>query len=179
MQSALLLNADMSFHSFVHWQRAICLSLSNVVNVLERYEDEVRTVSFSIRIPAVLQLRKYVKRRPRVKMTRANLLARDKYQCLYCGDKLKMSEFTQDHVIPSSEGGRRTWENIASSCLPCNHKKRNRTPKQAGMPLLQKPYKPCESEMVNLIFSGKSIHELWRSYVYWNIELENDNEKED
>lgn len=174
MQSALLLNADMSFHDIVHWQDAVCMVLDGKAQVLEEYDADVRSMSFSLKLPAVLKLFKYVRKRPRVKLTRANILARDKFVCQYCPKKLRISDCTLDHVIPIAQGGRRVWENIVASCLPCNSRKANRTPEQARMQLRQVPYRPRDTDVIHLTLSGRNIHELWRSYLYWNVELEND-----
>jgi 5-methylcytosine-specific restriction endonuclease McrA len=57
--------------------------------------------------------------------------------------------------MPLSKGGRDTWENVVSACFPCNSRKRNRTPQQAGMPLLAVPYRPSWIE--HLILSNRHI----------------------
>ncbi|MFM7570545.1 MAG: HNH endonuclease, partial [Betaproteobacteria bacterium] len=44
------------------------------------------------------------------------------------------------------KGGRDTWTNLVSACKPCNLRKGNRTPEQAGMPLLYVPYVPSQHE---------------------------------
>ncbi|MEM6582033.1 MAG: HNH endonuclease [Pseudomonadota bacterium] len=70
------------------------------------------------------------------------LFRRDDYRCLYCGQKFSRSDLTRDHVIPTSRGGTNRWENVVAACKRCNWKKDNRTPEEAGMPLLAIPFKP-------------------------------------
>lgn len=43
--------------------------------------------------------------------------------------------------MPKSRGGKSTWENLVACCYPCNNKKGDRTPDEAGMTLLKKPGK--------------------------------------
>jgi 5-methylcytosine-specific restriction endonuclease McrA len=55
---------------------------------------------------------------------------------------------TRDHVMPLSRGGRDVWRNVATACEPCNNLKADRTPEQAGMPLLAEPRTPTVWELV-------------------------------
>ena len=83
------------------------------------------------------------------------LFARDQGLCLYCGREFHRGALTRDHVQPVSRGGRDTWENVVSACFHCNSRKGNRTPQQAGMPLLAVPYRPSWIE--HLILSNRNI----------------------
>lgn len=66
--------------------------------------------------------------------------ARDRHLCRYCGvrvnwnDKKSRVGGTYDHVDPDGEN---TFDNVVIACRGCNGKKRDRTPEQAGMPLLR------------------------------------------
>ena len=83
------------------------------------------------------------------------IIARDQGLCLYCGRECHRGALTRDHVQPVSRGGRDTWENVVSACFHCNSRKGNRTPQQAGMPLLAVPYRPSWIE--HLILSNRNI----------------------
>lgn len=180
MADTLLLNADYKPHSLITWQEAINLMLQEKVHVVEEYDDwDVRSPSITVKVPAVVALVRYVVFKQPVKFNRANIYARDNHTCQYCGKKarggsLSLTDLTFDHVIPSSMGGKTTWENITTACGPCNRHKRDRTPKQAGMELLTKPYKPRFVNPVKLELSGKSIPDAWRDYLYWTQEIESD-----
>jgi len=107
-----------------------------------------------------------------VPFTRANIYARDRHRCQYCGTQLPSEELTFDHVIPQAQGGRRTWDNIVTACVPCNASKADRTPEQAGLTLIRVPKKPTASPVLRITVGLRRTPENWRSYLYWNAELE-------
>ena len=107
-------------------------------------------------IPSVVVLHSYIRKFPfRLSCNRKNVFWRDNFQCQYCGKTFKFDELTMDHVVPKSKGGTKTWENIVTSCSECNSKKRNRTPKEAQMPLIKRPHSPNRNI---------PIHKDWRIF---------------
>ncbi len=137
-------------------------------------DDWVRTTTSEIQVPRVIRLLDY-DRMPRqtVKFNRRNIFARDNNQCQFCGKKFPTSELSLDHVVPRSQGGLSTWENIVCACVKCNVKKGGRTPKEAGMHLIRKPEKPKRSPLLNLKMTHKK-YQSWRTFLdnaYWNVEL--------
>lgn len=74
------------------------------------------------------------------------LYARDRCICAYCGSKFPEHKLTIDHILPKSRNGKNVWMNTVTACKPCNHKKRDRTPEEARMPLLYVPYVPTLAE---------------------------------
>ena len=42
-------------------------------------------------------------------------------------------------MTPRSRSGTSTWENLVACCFPCNNRKGDRTPQEAGMPLARRP----------------------------------------
>jgi 5-methylcytosine-specific restriction endonuclease McrA len=72
-------------------------------------------------------------------VNRREVLKRDNYRCQYCGSNKCL---TLDHVIPVSKGGEHKWNKVVTACEPCNQRKRDRTPSEAGMPLRTKPKAP-------------------------------------
>jgi 5-methylcytosine-specific restriction endonuclease McrA len=136
--------------------------------------DVVSTVSFTIRVPKVILLL-FFDRMPKkeVKFTRHNIFERDHNTCQYCGEKFDRKDLNLDHVIPRDRGGETSWENIVCSCVPCNSRKGNRTPHEAGLKLLHKPKRPKWRPMLHLQFS-KARDDSWKHFVdlaYWNVEL--------
>mgnify|MGYP003114277355 CR=1 FL=1 len=97
----------------------------------------------SHKIPSVIVLESYIRKFPfTLTCNRKNVFWRDKYICQYCGNKFAFKDLTMDHVMPKSKGGLKSWRNIVTSCRWCNSKKRNRTPKEANMPLITRPNPP-------------------------------------
>ena len=78
----------------------------------------------------------------RPSLTNAKLFARDRNICAYCGDHFPDNELTREHIVPFAQQGRDHWMNVVTACKACNHRKSDRTPEQAHMPLLYAPYVP-------------------------------------
>ena len=99
------------------------------------------------------------------------LFLRDRFSCQYCGDP---RELTFDHVLPRAQGGRTTWDNVATACAPCNLKKGGRTPQQAHMQIRRRPFRPTSWQLQEhgRSFPPNYLHESWRDYLYWDVELE-------
>jgi 5-methylcytosine-specific restriction endonuclease McrA len=55
-----------------------------------------------------------------------------------------------DHVVPRAQGGADSWLNTVASCAEDNHRKADRTPEQAGMPLLREPFEPSPADAMLL-----------------------------
>lgn len=178
MEQTLLLNATYEPIDVVNWQRAMTLWCQGKVEIVETHDREVRAVTFSFKLPSVVRLLRFVrsKRRPIVQFTRANIYTRDNYTCQYCRKSFPTNELTFDHVVPVSRGGTRSWENIVSCCIPCNRKKGSRTPEEAGLKLLRKPARPAYTPVFRVTLGIRRTPESWCDYLYWSVELENDNE---
>lgn len=164
----------------VGWKRAICLVWTGRVEVVEEHEDRtVRSVRLEIRVPSVVRfLRKLAGRRPVVRFSRENVLARDRSTCQYCGRRVTRPEATYDHVVPRSRGGQTRWENVVIACVPCNQRKGGRTPAEAGMQLRTVPERPSRlPETLRITFLlDREAPPSWRRFVrdlrYWQGELD-------
>ena len=84
-------------------------------------------------------------------LTNRALFERDSHLCAYCGVTHGKSTLTRDHVLPTSKQGKNVWENVVTACDSCNRVKDDRTPEQAGMPLLYVPYAPSFNEHMILM----------------------------
>lgn len=166
----------------VHWQRAVTLLFMGKVEVVEEYSDaDVRSVTFAMRMPSVVRFLRALRSKKRaIKFSRENVYARDHGKCQYCAKKLARPEATYDHVIPRAQNGMTNWENVVICCMPCNQRKRDRTPVQSGMKLLSTPIKPKKlPDHMRFTISWKpGMPPSWRdwlaSHSYWNGELEQD-----
>jgi 5-methylcytosine-specific restriction endonuclease McrA len=136
--------------------------------------DVVHTVRWKVRVPKVILLLMF-DRLPKkeVKFTRHNVFERDNNTCQYCGHKFDRKDLNLDHVVPRDRGGPTTWENIVCSCIPCNSRKGNRTPPEAGIKLIRKPKRPKWRPFLEFSCAKRS-DDSWKHFLdlaYWNVEL--------
>ncbi len=125
----------------------------------------VHTVKQQVIVPTVLLLRSYDRTlMQEMKFNRQNLLERDDYRCQYCGKNLPSKELNMDHVVPRDRGGGTCWENVVISCIRCNSKKSNRSPKEAGMRLLKEPKRPSRRPFMSSLY-GKPMENTWAHFL--------------
>ena len=171
----LILNADYQPLSYFplslwSWQDAKKAVFLDRVNVINHYEQCVRSATFEMQMPSVVALKDYVPQNRAPAFTRFNLFLRDGFECVYCHSE---TELTFDHVIPRRLGGKTTWKNIVAACSSCNLKKGGRHPKVAGMHPLVKPFQPTMHQLQaqGRRFPPNHLHDSWLDYLYWDIEL--------
>lgn len=164
----LLLNNGYEPIRLISWKRAITLHFLGKGDILDFYEAPLRSRFIKMKMPAVIRLRRYHRCRERVKLSRENIYARDQYKCQYCGEEFNSKDLTLDHIHPESRGGKNSWLNLVACCGPCNNKKDNRTPKEASMPLLRKPFVPrwMPAVLVKAI-RNKEIPKQWLPWIQW------------
>ena len=136
MQQVLVLNASYEPLNVCSLRRAHVLVFKGKAEVVEELSRPLRSASNTYRWPHVIRLVTYV-RVPRMvqrKISRRALFARDGWRCVYCGTA--GSRLTLDHVIPRSRGGDSSWENVVTSCAPCNLRKGDRLPHEVHMVLV-------------------------------------------
>lgn len=167
MDKTLLLNSTYEPLLIISWQKAITLLVLDKVEVLASYERDIRSATASIKLPSVVRLYNRVRYRPtHVRFNRANIYARDKHTCQYCGDMPGAARLTYDHVVPKSRGGRNSWTNIVTCCQPCNRRKGNRTPEEARMSLMNKPAKPGWLPVIGKTQLGGTMPDSWRPFLW-------------
>ena len=87
--------------------------------------------------------------------SKLKLFRRDRMTCAYCGQRFHERDLQCEHILPESRGGRWTWMNLVTACGPCNGRKADRTPEEAGMPLVYLPYVPSRFEA--FLLEGRHI----------------------
>ncbi|MCW7541742.1 HNH endonuclease [Aquabacterium sp. A7-Y] len=87
--------------------------------------------------------------------SKRKLLRRDRLTCAYCGQRFEERELQCEHILPESRGGPWSWMNLVAACAACNGRKADRTPEEAGMPLLYLPYVPSRFE--DFLLQGRHI----------------------
>jgi 5-methylcytosine-specific restriction endonuclease McrA len=162
VQHVLVLNASYEPLNVCSVRRAHVLVFKGKAEILEAHTRELRSATDTFHWPHVIRLLHYV-RVPRLvqrKISRRALFARDGWRCQYCGAGTKL---TLDHVVPRSRGGDSDWENVVTSCAPCNLKKGNRLPEEVQMNLIASPRPPAPALFVTL--SAPRIPDGWQPYL--------------
>lgn len=169
MADTLVLNADAKPYSIlplstISWQESIKYLVLNRVTVLEWYDDwVVSSPTWETAVPAVVMVKKYIRKNANMRFTKYNVMLRDKFTCQYCNIILRKDDCTLDHVLPISKGGKTVWENVVTACRICNGNKGDSLfPKPNRM-----PYKPSyydlvkNREMLDLVCK----HNSWMDYI--------------
>jgi len=158
----LLLNQNFEPLSICTAKRAIVMVWAGKAEIIESNGHFIHSVSMTFRVPSIIRLLMYIHSKHvwNIQLSKQNILRRDHKTCQYCGKT--EGYMTVDHVIPRSQGGSDTWENLVCACSACNNKKGDRTLEQAGMRLIRTPQKP---NYRTFLFSKGSIISTWRPYL--------------
>src|SRR5665647_3436101 len=132
MRKVLVLNTTYEPLNVCSARRALVLLFKGKAEVLEQSGAAFRSERATYELPHVIRLQSYVhvpRRAAASRISRRAVFARDRH-------------LTVDHVVPRCKGGPDTWDNLVTSCAPCNRKKGDRPPQQAGLRLMHKPRPP-------------------------------------
>ncbi len=164
----LVLNATYEPVNVCAARRALVLVLKGVAAAEEESERFLVSPSRRLRVPSVIRLLEY-RRIPFQgrALSRKNILMRDRNTCQFCAKSLPAGELTLDHIIPRSRGGESTWENLVACCHPCNNRKGNRLPEEAGMRLLRRPRSFTVHTSRQLMRMMGRSDEAWRKYLFF------------
>ena len=162
-RAVLVLNANYAPMMICTAKRAICMDYIDKVDILVSYNDKVRSPSTIFDLPSVIKIKDYVRHdNLSVDLNRKNIIARDEYICQYCG--VSKTPLTIDHITPKGKGGGDTWENLVAACKPCNQKKGDRLPDEAGMVLKRNPKRP--NRLYYFQRFVKEQQQEWRPYLF-------------
>jgi 5-methylcytosine-specific restriction endonuclease McrA len=169
--AVLLLNASYEPLDIIPLRRAVSLMLRGRVEAACTESIAMQGATSTWQIPTIIRLRYYVNvPRRGVSWSREAVLRRDRYTCAYCGatpgDRRyghvhTRSDFTVDHILPVSRGGRNTWGNTICACARCNQRKADRLPHEANMRLLWEPKTPRGRYIV----ASGEIPAVWKAYL--------------
>jgi 5-methylcytosine-specific restriction endonuclease McrA len=162
VQQVLVLNASYEPLNVCTVRRAHVLVFKGKAEVIEELGQPLRSAVDTYPWPHVIRLLHFVRvpRAVKRKISRRALFARDGHKCVYCGSTGRL---TLDHVVPRSRGGDSVWENVVTSCAPCNLRKGNRTPEEVDMRLLVQPRVPTPALFVTL--SAPKVPDGWQPYL--------------
>lgn len=198
MSDTLVLNRNFYAVHIMGWQRAMSLLFTGHAEALDEnllpynFEDWkelsaamtahpggfVHTPTYKLAVPDIIRLKRFdTLPRGEVKFTRKNIYEHYRHKCGYCGRQFRTAELNLDHIVPRSKGGPTNWSNIITACIPCNTRKDDKTPEQAGMRLLVKPSKPEWRGAQSLLSISMPIKvkASWQKVIdtsYWDTELE-------
>ncbi|NBP16075.1 HNH endonuclease [bacterium] len=167
--STLILNADGAPVSWlplsiIPWEEAVKYMVLEKAAVLDFYENwTVSSPNWSTRVPAVMMLNGYEKRKTTVRFSKSNVFLRDKYHCQYCNTSVTRATATLDHVLPISHGGKTTFENTVTACGACNSLKGNNKKIKPKI----KPFKPSYFQLVEnrRTLEWNVSHLSWLNYL--------------
>lgn len=144
-------------------RKAITLMVLEKAEAIETRNDlKIKGVRKSFDCPSIVRLKHNKKSfRTRVQLNRKNIMKRDGFTCMYCGDK---NDLTIDHIVPKSKGGKTTWENLVTACNRCNNLKDNKFYQEVGLRLKTTPKMP--NIIVFLRQEVNTIEENWKPYLY-------------
>ncbi len=163
MRKVLVLNTTYEPLNVCSVRRALVLVFKDKAEVVEHSGAVYHSERTAVGLPNVIRLRTYVtlpRRSMAGRISRRAVFARDRHRCQYCGSERHL---TVDHVVPRSKGGSDTWDNLVTSCAPCNRKKGDRPPHVAGLSLARKPRPPEPAAFV--LMHVDKIHDSWRPYL--------------
>lgn len=163
-RNVLILNQTYEPLQICNVKHAVKLVLLQKASIVKTVNHQVlRTVNITYPVPSIIRIQKYIRiRQWEAVLNKENIFRRDNYTCQYCGTKT--SPLTVDHIIPKVLGGKESWTNLVTACVSCNNRKGDRTPEQAGMPLIKKPGKP--HRLYTLQKFAESPFNEWRPYLF-------------
>src|ERR687892_1599267 len=163
MQQVLVLNASYEPLNVTSVRRAHVLVFKGKAEVIEQLPQPLHSATSTFPWPHVIRLVQYVRvpRAVKRKISRRALFARDGWRCQYCGTST--GKLTLDHVVPRSRGGDSVWENVVTSCGPCNLRKGNRLLEEARMDLISSPRPPAPVLFIHLV--TPKVPDGWQPYL--------------
>ena len=160
----LVLNASYEPINVCSTRRAVILTLKGVARVEEQSPHMLRSSSMVMPAPSVIRLLEYIHiPYERKSLSRKNILLRDHNTCQYCARISSPGELTLDHVVPRSRGGRSSWDNVVTSCAPCNLRKGDRLPSEIGMHPRSRPRAPRPDVFISV--AAPRQPKSWQPYL--------------
>ena len=156
MSNVLVLNYDYTPLNVTSIRRGFVLVDKGKAEIIKSDENPIVTGYKTFVRPLIIRLLNYIKHKTRtIRANRPRIYKRDHYQCVYCGSN---KDLTLDHVVPKSRGGGNEWTNLVTSCFKCNLRKGNRTPEEAKLIMIQKPFVPT------LVGENPKLQSVWNDY---------------
>lgn len=163
-RAVLVLNNCYLAVNVIPARRALTLICKGAAVVEVPSSAVVRTSQITLPLPSVIRLLHYSRLPKQTRsVSRRGILQRDRGRCQYCDNPVGPSSFTLDHVKPRARGGQSTWDNLVTACKPCNNRKSDRTPEEAGMRLARKPHRITLQTRHRLLLGADDA--AWEPYL--------------
>ncbi len=164
--AVLVLNQNYEPLNVCDIRRAFNLLGADKAELIARNHQVIRTPTLAIPAPSVIRLVYLVRRpRPKVKLSRREVFARDGHICQYCGAHSR--DLTIDHVMPRHRGGRHEWENLVAACRACNHRKGSKTLAESRMSLFRAPRAPrADARYLYGTYLADERNDAWRTFLF-------------
>ena len=165
-RQVLVLNSTYEPVNVCSARRAVVLLLKEKAEVIEEGKGLIRSERAALVMPLVIRLRSYarVPHADNRRLSRRAILARDGFRCQYCGSTRHL---TIDHVVPRSRGGPTSWDNVVTSCAPCNVRKGACLPSEVGMSPSRRPRPPLPGDFV--LATNRAVPDAWLPYLEWAV----------
>lgn len=145
-------------------REALVLCLSGRAKLVENHDKTIRSATQTFYLPSIVVIDRFVKHINYSKhCTKRNILWRDSWTCQYCNYTGPKETLTLDHIVPKSKGGPKSWNNLVTSCKPCNQRKGSKTLEEANMSLLN-PIKP-PAQLAFKSIKKSDILSSWHRYL--------------
>lgn len=162
-EPVLILNVTFEPIHVCSTKRALALVLSGKAEIILNGRGMIRTATSEFEIPSVIKLGHMVKRpRPRIALSKREILRRDDYTCQYCGRRMRT--LTLDHVVPRRLGGPHTWTNLVAACSSCNRHKGGKRISEVDMMLHRMPFEPSPTAAYRF-GSHLEAHQEWAQFI--------------
>jgi 5-methylcytosine-specific restriction endonuclease McrA len=162
-RSVLVLNQSYEPVYVCSVRRAIILVFRDRAEIIEARDMSLRTVQAVFPVPSVVRLALYLRiPNKQLALTKRNVLRRDRHQCQYCGTR--RAQMTVDHIIPRTQGGCDSWDNLVCACVRCNNRKGDQMPEQVGLALKRKPRLPNSATFIRHFIGVPD--KRWRPYLF-------------
>ncbi|MEW6211238.1 MAG: HNH endonuclease [Acidobacteriota bacterium] len=163
-----MLNASFEPINVCSARRAIILILKGVAYPEEHSSHWIHSARFSMPMPSVIRLVEYIHIPfERKSLSRKNILLRDHNTCQYCLRVFAPQDLTLDHIIPRSQGGDSSWDNLVACCRACNNRKGDHPPEAVGMKLHKRPQSYNYHVNRQIIRYLGRADETWRKYLFY------------
>ncbi len=162
-EPVLILNVNFEPLHVCNIKRALSLILSGKAEIVLNGRGVIRSSTAEFEAPSVIKLGYMIRRpRPRVALSKREVLRRDNYTCQYCGRRVRF--MTIDHVVPRRQGGGHSWQNLVAACPSCNRKKGGKRPEEANMLLHRLPVEPSPTAVYRFSHHLQH-HQEWVQFV--------------